>query len=155
MRHRFFPFTAGDRHGWPDRVRAPQRGLASIGPVLRRRCCGSGAIFSPVSSSLELNRRSVLVAAAWQKPAFSSAGLANACPVLRTPSRLSSRSSESNSVRHRRARLIRWQRAQSRRTKIPPSGGYFAWGCFVKNLIIFQDISLIFHVLASRILIVS
>jgi hypothetical protein len=114
MRHRFFPFTAGDRHGWPDRVRAPQRGLASIGPVLRRWCCGSGAIFSPVSSSLELNRRSVLVAAAWQKPAFSSAGLANDCPVLRTPSRLSSRSSESNSVRHRRARLNRWQRAQSR-----------------------------------------
>jgi betaine-aldehyde dehydrogenase len=47
MRQRFFPFSAGARHGWPDRVRAPQGGLASIGPVLRRWCFGSSAIFGP------------------------------------------------------------------------------------------------------------
>ncbi len=35
MRQRFLPLTAGDMHGFPDRVLAPQRGLASIGPVLR------------------------------------------------------------------------------------------------------------------------
>jgi hypothetical protein len=35
MRQRFFPLTAGDLQGLPDRVLAPQRGLASIGPVLR------------------------------------------------------------------------------------------------------------------------
>jgi hypothetical protein len=29
------PPTAGDRHGVPDRILAPQRGLDSIGPVLR------------------------------------------------------------------------------------------------------------------------
>jgi hypothetical protein len=33
IRHLFFPFTAGAWHGVPERVRAPQRGLASIGPV--------------------------------------------------------------------------------------------------------------------------
>jgi hypothetical protein len=36
MRHRLFPLTAGDMQAWPERVFAPQRGLASIGPVLRR-----------------------------------------------------------------------------------------------------------------------
>ena len=36
MRQRLLPPTAGDRHGMPDRVLAPQRGLDSIGPVLRR-----------------------------------------------------------------------------------------------------------------------
>jgi hypothetical protein len=35
MRQRRLPPTAGDRHGVPDRVFAPQRGLDSIGPVLR------------------------------------------------------------------------------------------------------------------------
>ena len=35
MRHRVFPFTAGAMHGLPERVLAPQRGLASIGPALR------------------------------------------------------------------------------------------------------------------------
>src|SRR5680860_1700029 len=35
MRQRLFPATAGARHGVPRRVLAPQRGLASIGPVLR------------------------------------------------------------------------------------------------------------------------
>jgi len=35
MRQRLFPLTAGDMHGLPDRVLAPQRGLDSIGPVLR------------------------------------------------------------------------------------------------------------------------
>jgi hypothetical protein len=35
MRQRFLPWTAGDRHGLPERVLAPQRGLESIGPVLR------------------------------------------------------------------------------------------------------------------------
>jgi hypothetical protein len=35
IRHRRRPRTAGDLQGWSDRVRAPQRGLASIGPVLR------------------------------------------------------------------------------------------------------------------------
>jgi len=35
MRHRFLPPTAGDRHGFPERVLAPQRWLESIGPVLR------------------------------------------------------------------------------------------------------------------------
>jgi hypothetical protein len=35
MRQRFFPSTAGDLHGLPERVLAPQRGLRSIGPVLR------------------------------------------------------------------------------------------------------------------------
>jgi hypothetical protein len=30
---------------------------------------------------------------------------------------------------------LSWQRAQSRQTKIPPRGGYFAWGCFIENLI--------------------
>ena len=36
MRHRLFPLTAGDMQPWPERVFAPQRGLASIGPVLRQ-----------------------------------------------------------------------------------------------------------------------
>jgi hypothetical protein len=36
MRHRLFPLTAGDIQGLPDRVFAPQRGLANIGSVLRR-----------------------------------------------------------------------------------------------------------------------
>jgi hypothetical protein len=35
MRQRFLPLTAGERHAPPERVLAPQRGLASIGPVLR------------------------------------------------------------------------------------------------------------------------
>jgi hypothetical protein len=35
IRQRFLPDTAGDRQGPPERVLAPQRGLASIGPVLR------------------------------------------------------------------------------------------------------------------------
>ena len=35
MRHRFLPWTAGDLHGLPERVLAPQRVLESIGPVLR------------------------------------------------------------------------------------------------------------------------
>jgi hypothetical protein len=34
--HRRFPRTAGDLQGRPDLVLAPQRGLESIGPVLRR-----------------------------------------------------------------------------------------------------------------------
>jgi hypothetical protein len=33
MRQRFLPRTAGERHKPSDRVFAPQRGLASIGPV--------------------------------------------------------------------------------------------------------------------------
>jgi hypothetical protein len=33
MRQRFLPLTAGERHEPPERVLAPQRGLASIGPV--------------------------------------------------------------------------------------------------------------------------
>lgn len=33
MRHRAFPFTAGDRHGVPNRVRAPHRGAWS-----KRKC---------------------------------------------------------------------------------------------------------------------
>jgi hypothetical protein len=33
MRQRFLPLTAGERHEQPERVLAPQRGLASIGPV--------------------------------------------------------------------------------------------------------------------------
>jgi hypothetical protein len=36
IRHRRRPRTAGDLQGLSDRVRAPQRGLASIGAVLRR-----------------------------------------------------------------------------------------------------------------------
>jgi hypothetical protein len=35
MRHRILPETAGAWQGAPERVRAPQRGLVSIGPVLR------------------------------------------------------------------------------------------------------------------------
>jgi hypothetical protein len=35
---RLFPPTAEDVQGVPERVFAPQRGLASIGPVLRGRC---------------------------------------------------------------------------------------------------------------------
>ena len=35
MRQRLFPVTAGERQGVPARVFAPQRGLPSIGPVLR------------------------------------------------------------------------------------------------------------------------
>jgi hypothetical protein len=35
MRQRRLPRTAGDRHDPPARIFAPQRGLASIGPVLR------------------------------------------------------------------------------------------------------------------------
>jgi hypothetical protein len=35
MRQRFLPLTAGDLQSLPDRVLAPQRGLASITPVLR------------------------------------------------------------------------------------------------------------------------
>src|ERR1700722_13371821 len=35
IRQRFFPRTAGDIHGFPKRVLAPQRGLPSIGPVFR------------------------------------------------------------------------------------------------------------------------
>jgi hypothetical protein len=35
MRHRFLLRTAGDRQDPPARVLTPQRGLASIGPVLR------------------------------------------------------------------------------------------------------------------------
>jgi hypothetical protein len=34
IRQRFLPDTAGERHETPRRVLAPQRGLASIGPVL-------------------------------------------------------------------------------------------------------------------------
>jgi hypothetical protein len=37
-----FPLTAGNMQGFPERVLAPQRGLDSIGPVLRRpifSCC--------------------------------------------------------------------------------------------------------------------
>jgi hypothetical protein len=33
MRQRFLPRTAGARHAPPQRVLAPHRGLASIGPV--------------------------------------------------------------------------------------------------------------------------
>jgi hypothetical protein len=33
MRQRFLPLTAGERHAPPERVRAPQRGLANIGPA--------------------------------------------------------------------------------------------------------------------------
>ena len=36
MRQRALPAMAGDWQGLPERVRAPQRRLASIGPVLRR-----------------------------------------------------------------------------------------------------------------------
>jgi hypothetical protein len=35
MRQRFLPVTAGDVQVLPERVLAPQRPLASIGPVLR------------------------------------------------------------------------------------------------------------------------
>jgi hypothetical protein len=35
MRQRLLPRTAGERHDPPARILAPQRGLASIGPVLR------------------------------------------------------------------------------------------------------------------------
>jgi hypothetical protein len=35
MRQRFLPRTAGEWHKPPERILAPQRGLASIGPVLR------------------------------------------------------------------------------------------------------------------------
>jgi hypothetical protein len=35
MRQRFLPRTAGERHAPPERILAPQRGLASIAPVLR------------------------------------------------------------------------------------------------------------------------
>ena len=35
MRQRVLPRTAGDLHGLPERVLARQRGLESIGPVLR------------------------------------------------------------------------------------------------------------------------
>jgi hypothetical protein len=35
MRQRFLPRTAGERHDPQQRVFAPQRGLASIGPVLQ------------------------------------------------------------------------------------------------------------------------
>jgi hypothetical protein len=35
MRQRLLPRTAGARHAPPQRVLAPQRGLASIGPVWR------------------------------------------------------------------------------------------------------------------------
>src|SRR6476469_1048840 len=35
IRQRFLPWTAGDPHGFPERVLAPQRGQESIGPVLR------------------------------------------------------------------------------------------------------------------------
>ena len=37
MRQRLFPGLAGARHGRPARVLAPQRGLDSIGRVLRRK----------------------------------------------------------------------------------------------------------------------
>jgi hypothetical protein len=33
MRQRFLPLAAGERHAPPERVLAPQRRLASIGPV--------------------------------------------------------------------------------------------------------------------------
>jgi hypothetical protein len=35
MRQRFLPRIAGQQHVPPERVLAPQRGLASIGPILR------------------------------------------------------------------------------------------------------------------------
>ena len=35
IRQRFFPCTAGDLQGLPERILAPQRRLASIGPVSR------------------------------------------------------------------------------------------------------------------------
>lgn len=35
IRQRILPRTAGDIQGFPERVLAPQRGLCSIGPVLR------------------------------------------------------------------------------------------------------------------------
>jgi hypothetical protein len=34
---RFFPLTAGDMQGLPERILAPQRGLDSNGPVLRAK----------------------------------------------------------------------------------------------------------------------
>jgi hypothetical protein len=37
IRHRFFPPTAGDMQGLPERVLAPHRWLVNIGPVLRER----------------------------------------------------------------------------------------------------------------------
>jgi hypothetical protein len=64
MRHRFFPFTAGALQGWPDRVRAPQRGLASIGPVLRRWRFGLGDMLRRFVPS----RLSMLIAAFRQEP---------------------------------------------------------------------------------------
>jgi hypothetical protein len=36
IRQRFLPRTAGELHGLPKRVLAPQRGLESIGPMFRR-----------------------------------------------------------------------------------------------------------------------
>jgi len=35
MRQRFLPRTAGERHAPPERILAPHRGLARIGPLLR------------------------------------------------------------------------------------------------------------------------
>src|SRR6185437_11900893 len=35
IRQRFLPRTAGEEHGLPERVLAPQRGLHSMGPVFR------------------------------------------------------------------------------------------------------------------------
>ena len=46
IRHRYFPFTAGDMQDLPERVLAPQRRLDSIGPILRG---WSPAIFSPAT----------------------------------------------------------------------------------------------------------
>ena len=110
MRHTFFPLTAGARHGSPDRVRAPQRGLASIGPVFRRWCRGSGAICSPVSSTLVPSRIKSPFGAGGrpgQNRRSPSAGRSNDRPGAPTAiAVVSSRSSEPNSVRHRQARLI-------------------------------------------------
>ena len=53
MRQRRFPLTAGDAHGVPRRVLAPQRRLAPIARVSRRRV-GAMSI-SSISASLDRN----------------------------------------------------------------------------------------------------
>jgi hypothetical protein len=47
IRHRLLPFTTGDRHGFPPRVRAPQRHARRKGKGSRvSRCKGLSAIFA-------------------------------------------------------------------------------------------------------------
>jgi len=144
MRQRFFPFTAGAWHGSPDRVRAPQRGLASIGPVLRRWCGGSGAIFGPFLSQVAVRCRLPPFGAGCRRPA-TTGGRSFASPADQITARCPDR--------HLRPFIAR-QRMQFRQSlpsptdllatsairadQNPSSGRLLCMGLFYQNLIYYS-----------------